>query len=216
MKDKIYILAITIVIVLFLFREGCNRMETNKLISDITSYKTESESYKTKLGLEINTNRALALETQDQMKSLLASNDTMREWVKEFKEIKAGVVIKETTIIKEVAVPFDRNIPCDFKPFPAKKETKDFQFYATIANTGLTLDSLKVPNESKIIIGEKRKGFLNLKSELVVDVNNSNPYIKTSNISGFVYEPKKKWYEKPIIGLLFGVGIGFVGKSFVK
>ena len=107
-KDKIYILAITIVIVLFLFREGCNRMETNKLVADITSYKTESETYKTKLGLEINTNRALALETQDQMKSLLASNDTMREWVKEFKEIKGGVIIKETTIIKEVAVPFDR------------------------------------------------------------------------------------------------------------
>lgn len=210
-KDKIYIFTIIIVIVLFLFREGCNRMETNKLISDITSYKTESQTYKTKLGLEINTNRALALETQDQMKSLLASNDTMKEWLKKFKEIKGGVVIKETTIIKEVAVPFDRNIPCDFKPFPAKKETKDFQFYATVANTGLTLDSLKVPNESKIIIGDKRTGFLNFKSQLVVDVYNSNPYIKTSNISGFVYEPKKKWYEKMWVNFVLGLGVGYVG-----
>ena len=215
-KDKIYILTIIIVIVIFLFREGCNRMETNKLVADITSYKTESQAYKTKLGLEINTNRALALETQDQMKSLLASNDTMREWVKEFKKIKAGIAVRETTIIKEVAVPFDRNIPCDFKPFPAKKETKDFQFYATIANTGLTLDSLKVPNESKIIIGDKRKGFLNLKSELVVDVNNSNPYIKTSNISGFVYEPKKKWYEKMWVNFVIGVGVGYVGGTMTK
>ena len=210
-KDKIYILAITIVIVLFLFREGCNRMETNKLVADITSYKTESETYKTKLGLEINTNRALALETQDQMKSLLASNDTMREWVKEFKEIKGGVIIKETTIIREVAVPFDKLIPCDFKPFPANKITKDFLFYTTVANTGLTLDSLKVPNESKIVIGDKRKGFLNLKSELVVDVNNSNPYIKTSNISGFVYEPKKKWYEKMWVNFVVGLGVGYIG-----
>lgn len=214
-KDKIYISTIIIVIIVFLFRESFNRMETNKLVADIANYKTESTVYKTKLGLEINTNRALSLQTQDQMKSLLASNDTMREWVKEFKEIKGGVVIKETTIIKEVAVPFDRNIPCDFKPFPAKKETKDFQFYATIANTGLTLDSLKVPNESKIIIGEKRKGFLNLKSELVVDVNNSNPYIKTSNISGFVYEPKKKWYERMWVNFVAGAVIGAAGSKYV-
>jgi hypothetical protein len=215
-KDKIYISAIIIIIAVFFLREGCNRMDTNKLVSDITSYKTESETYKTKLGLEINTNKALALQTQDQMKSLLASNDTMREWMKEFKKIKAGVIIKETTIIKEVAVPFDRNIPCDFKPFPAKKETKDFQFYATVANTGLTLDSLKVPNESKIVIGDKRKGFLNLKSELTVDVNNSNPYIETSNISGFVYQPEKKWYEKMWVNFIFGLGVGYVGGTLTK
>jgi hypothetical protein len=210
-KDKIYISTIIIVIIVFLFREGCNRTETNKLVADITSYKTESETYKTKLGLEINTNRALALETQDQMKSLLAINDTMREWVNQFKNIKGGVVVRETTIIQQVAVPFDKIIPCDFKPFPAKKETKDFQFYATIANTGLTLDSLKIPNESKIVIGEKRKGFLNLKSELAVDVNNSNPYIKTSNISGYVYEPEKKWYERMWVNFVAGLTIGYVG-----
>ena len=213
---KIYISTIIIVIVLFLFREGCNRMETNKLVADITSYKTESETYKTKLGLEINTNRALALETQDQMKSLLASNDTMREWVKEFKEIKGGVIIKETTIIREVAVPFDKLIPCDFKPFPANKITKDFLFYTTVANTGLTIDSLKIPNESRIIIGDRREGFLKLKTSLVVDVNNSNPYIQTSNISGYVYEPKKKWYEKMWVNFAVGAGVGFVGSQFIK
>lgn len=214
--NKIYPLTIVTLIVILLFREGCNQRNVDKLISDIANYKTDAETYKTKLGLEINTNRALALETQEQMKSLIATNDTLREWLDEFKEIKGGVVVRETTIVREVAVPFDRPIPCDFKPFKANKISKDFQFYTTIANTGLTIDSLKIPNEAKIIIGDKKEGFLGLKTKLSIDVNNSNPYIKTSNISGFVYEPKKKWYEKMWVNFAIGFGAGYIGSQVIN
>ena len=212
-----FLIGVIIVLVVFvLLREGCNQRNTDNLISDIANYKTESENYKTKLGLEINTNRALALETQDQIKSLIATNDTLKEWVNEFKEIQGAVTIRETTIVKEIAVPFDRPIPCDFKPFKANKIEKDFQFYTTIANTGLTIDSLKIPNEAKILIGEKKEGFLNLKTKLVVDVNNSNQYIKTSNIAGYVYEPKKKWYEKMWVNFAIGFGAGYIGSQVIN
>ena len=215
-RDKIYLFAIAILVIVLLFREGCNQRHTDKLISDISNYKTDAETYKTKLGLDISTNNALALETQEQVKTLMATNDTLKQWVSKFKEIKGGVIIKETTIIREVAVPFDKIIPCDFTPFPANKITKDFLFYTTVANTGLTIDSLKIPNESRIIIGDRREGFLKLKTSLVVDVNNSNPYIQTSNISGYIYEPKKKWYEKMWVNLAVGAGVGFVGSQFIK
>jgi hypothetical protein len=212
-----FLIGVIIVLVVFvLLREGCNQRNTDRLISDIANYKTESETYKTKLGLEINTNRALALETQDQIKSLIATNDTLKEWVNEFKEIQGAVTIRETTIVKEIAVPFDRPIPCDFKPFKSNKISKDFEFYTTIANTGLTIDSLKIPNEAKILIGEKKEGFLNLKTKLVVDVNNSNPYIKTTNISGYVYEPKKKWYEKMWVNFAIGFGAGYIGSQVIN
>jgi hypothetical protein len=216
MKDRLYIISICCLIIFLLIREGCNQRHTDKLISDISNYKTDAETYKTKLGLDISTNNALALETQEQVKTLMATNDTLKQWVSKFKEIKGGVIIKETTIIKEVAVPFDKLIPCDFKPFPANKITKDFLFYTTVANTGLTIDSLKIPNESRIIIGDRREGFLKLKTSLVVDVNNSNPYIQTSNISGYIYEPKKKWYEKMWVNFAVGAGVGFVGSQFIK
>jgi hypothetical protein len=215
-KDTIYLSAIAVILVAFFFREGCSQRSTDKLISDIANYKTESETYKTKLGLEVNTNRALELETQSQIKSIFATNDTLKQWLSKFKEIKGGVIIKETTIIKEVAVPFDKIIPCDFKPFTANKVTKDFLFYTTIANTGLTIDSLKIPNEAKIVIGDRKEGFLNLKTKLVVDVVNSNPYIQTSNISGFVYDPKKKWYEKTWFHLAVGGAIGVIGTKYIN
>jgi hypothetical protein len=207
---------IIFLLIVFLIREGCNQRNVDRLITDLSNYKTEAETYKTKLGLEISTNRALALQTQEQMMAVIATNDTLKEWVKQFKEIKGGVVVRETTIVKEVAVPFDRPIPCDFKPFKTNKINKDFEFYTTISNTGLTIDSLKIPNESKILIGEKREGLLNLKTKLSIDVNNSNPYIKTSNISGFLYEPKKKWYEKMWVNFAIGFGTGYIGSQIIN
>ena len=215
-KDRIYIGVIVLIIIAFSFREGCNIKSTDRLVSDISNYKTESETYKTKLGLEVNTNHALALQTQSQVMSLLATNDTMKQWLSKFKDIKSGVIIKETTIIKEVAVPFDRPIPCNFQPFPVSKVTKDFRFYTTVANTGLTIDSLMIPNEAKVVVGDRREGFLKLKSSLVVDVVNSNPYIKTSNISGFIYTPEKKWYEKTWVHLVAGAGLGIVGTQYIN
>ena len=217
MKFNRFLTFIIILLVAFvLLRESCNQNKVDELIADISNYKTEAQIFKTKLGLEISTNRGLALQSQEQMKTLLASNDTLREWINEFKEIKGAVTVRETTIIKEVAVPFDKVIPCDFKPFSANKVNKDFQFYTTISNTGLTIDSLKIPNESKIVIGDKREGFLKLKTKLVVDVNNSNPYIVTSNISGYVYEPKKKWYEKMWVNFAIGFGAGYIGSQAIN
>lgn len=214
--NRFLIFVIILLVAFVLLRESCNQNKVDELIADISNYKTEAQTFKTKLGLEVSTNRGLALQSQEQMKTLLATNDTLREWINEFKEIKGAVTVRETTIIKEVAVPFDKVIPCDFKPFSANKVNKDFQFYTTISNTGLTIDSLKIPNESKIVIGEKREGFLKLKTKLVVDVNNSNPYIVTSNISGYVYEPKKKWYEKMWVNFAIGVGAGYIGSQVMN
>ena len=214
--NRFLIFVIILLVAFVLLRESCNQNKVDELIADISNYKTEAQTFKTKLGLEVSTNRGLALQSQEQMKTLLATNDTLREWINEFKEIKGAVTVRETTIIKEVAVPFDKVIPCDFKPFSANKVNKDFQFYTTISNTGLTIDSLKIPNESKIVIGEKREGFLKLKTKLVVDVNNSNPYIVTSNISGYVYEPKKKWYEKMWANFAIGVGAGYIGSQVMN
>jgi antitoxin component of RelBE/YafQ-DinJ toxin-antitoxin module len=190
-------------------------MESNKLVNEIATYKTEATQYKTKLGLTVSTNDALVLQTQEQIKSMMAAtNDTIKQWLSKFKSIKGGVVMRETTIIKEVQIPFETKIPCDFKPFKANKILKDYQFYSTIANTGLTIDSVKIPNEAKIVIGERKDGIFKAK-KMVVDVNNSNPYIQTSNISGYVYEPKKKWYERTWVKLLTGAAVGAAGAKYV-
>jgi len=134
----------------------------------------------------------------------------MKAWIEKFKTIKTGIVIHEKTIIKEVAVPFETKIPCDFKPFTAFKLNKDYKFYSTIANTGLTIDSLIIPNTASIIVGDKKSGFLGMKRDLTIEVKNSNSLMQASNITGYTYTPKKKFYEKTWFHLAVGGVIGGV------
>lgn len=214
-KDMIYG---GIIVLLFLFlgvREWMAQRHENNVVAELATYKSDASHYKI-LGEEIASNKAIALATQDQMRSVLASNDTMKKWINKFKDIKAGGIIKETTIIKEVAVPFESKIPCDFKPFPAKKLTKEFSLYSTIANTGLTIDSLFIPNTATIIVGDKKSGFLGMKHTLTMEVKNSNPLMHVSDISAYTYKPEKKFYEKFWFPLAIGFGTGFIGQAYLQ
>ena len=128
--------------------------------------------------------------------------------IKKFSKIYAGVTIKENLTIKEVAMPFEIPIPCDFKPFPTQKITQDYRIYTTISKDYLGIDSLIIPNEATIIIGEKKSGFLGSKKEYSIDVRNSNNLLHVSEIKGYTYKPEKKWYEKGGIKFLGGFVAG--------
>ena len=204
-KRYIYIISVIVVIFIFLliFQECKNQSSADKIVNELSQYKTQASHYEDKFGNIIASNSAIQVESQKQLKSILATNDTMRAWIKKFKDVKFGGIIKETFTIREVPVPFETKIPCDFKPFPAIKLDKNYRFYSTIANTGLTIDSLFIPNTEDIIVGEKKSGFLNLKRVLTMEVKNSNSLISVSDISGFTYSPKKRRF-----GLGFSVGYG--------
>lgn len=203
LTERVLSVVVLVLLVLLGFRECSNQKKTDGLVSDLTKYKSEASHYSDKYGEAIASNKALSIQTQSQMKALLASNDTLTAWISKFKDIKFGGIIKETVTIKEVPVPFETKIPCDFKPFTANKITKDYLFYSTIANTGLTIDSLKIPNEARIIVGEKKLGFLKMRSELTMEVKNSNKLMSVSDITGFTYKPKQKRF-----GLGFSAGYG--------
>jgi len=204
-----YIYAIGILIILIIcifFIQRCQYQKSeDKIVTELSQYKTKATHYEDKFGNIIATNSAIQIQTQNQIKSILSTNDTMKAWIKKFKEIKFGGIIKETTIIKEVAVPFDKVIPCNFKPFPAIKLDNNYRFYATIANTGLTIDSMFIPNTASIIVGEKKVGFLKLGKQLSIEVKNSNPFIHVSDLSAFTYKPKPKRFG---FGFSVGYGIG--------
>ncbi len=209
-----YILVIISIVIIFiclmLFQDCKHNTSENKIVTELTQYKTKANHYEDNFGNIIATNNAINLHSQKQINSILSQNDTLKKWLNKFKNIKFGGVIKETIQIKEVLVPFETKIPCNFNPFPAIKLDKNYRFYSTIANTGLTIDSLFIPNTANIIVGEKKSGFLGLNKKLTVEVKNSNSLISVSDISGFTYTPKKKHFG---IGLSTGYGINFNNKS---
>lgn len=213
-KDLKYILVIAIVLFISIVREGCNTRNSNLLLDSVQNYSDSAQFYKTENGTHIAYNQSLLLENKEQLQSLFAKNDTMRELLDKYKNIKNVTIIKETIVIRD-SIPYGIDIPCDFNPFTVKRDSIHYNFTGTIGKSFFRIDSLMIPNTQSIIVGEKKLGFLKGK-EHRVEIVNSNPLIMTSNVGSYVVEEKKKWYETRAFSFLIGFGFGYGTSEYLN
>ena len=82
-----------------------------------------------------------------------------------------------------------------------------------VTKTGVTVDSMKIPNKSTVTLGWKRSGFLKLFKTPVVEIQNSNPYMTVSEMNNVVIEKKKGLLQKPTFWAGLGVVAGYILKS---
>lgn len=191
-KDKILYSVVAILVAILLLREGCNRENSNELIKNISEYKTEAEHYKGLNGVEIAQNKALMLETQEQMKSLLSKNDTLAQIMEKYKDLKSVTIINNTTKIYNDSIAYDSiRIPCNFKPFQVTRDSVDYKFYGTIAPEYFKIDSLIIPDEQSVVFGLRKMGFLKRK-EYTTEVVHSNKLVRTNNIGQYSVKEKRK------------------------
>ena len=78
-----------------------------------------------------------------------------------------------------------------------------------VLENGVKIDSLVLPNISTITIGRKKQGLFN--SIPVVELKNSNPYLKVNDLSNVVIEKEKKIYQKHKFWFSVGTALGIVG-----
>lgn len=192
-------------VLLLLIQECRHNKDVSELVSDINTYKTEAKSYKNKFGKEVSYNKSLVFENEKLLKKYLKSNDTILESLKGFKTVNNYIKVKEYITITD-SIPFIKRIPYDFKPFRITRDSVYYNFVGTIAPTYFRIDTLFIPNEQSIVVGEKKIGVF--KKEFRVEITNSNPLIKTTNIGSYTFKEKKKWYERPLVHLGAGIIIG--------
>lgn len=97
-----------------------------------------------------------------------------------------------------------------------------FKFDGTITRSGLTVNSINLPDTQRIAVVETKGGFFrrdingkvrfHIPSKTEIQVLHTNPNIKIDGISSIIYKPpiKSRWLER---GILFASGIAF--KVFV-
>jgi len=203
MKIKIYYIVIAVLIAIFFLRECKHQGNTDRLISSISEYQDSVKYYKTETGNLVAHNSVLELENQNQMESLLQKDKEFKELSDKFNSIDAsGEVDQETIIIKDTLELID-SIPCDFKPIQINKVTPHYSIFATIEPSLLTIDTMKMFNTIKYIVGEKKIGLF--KKEKRIEIINSNPYIRTTNATTYTISDKKKWYQTKAFA--FGCGV---------
>jgi len=143
----------------------------------------------------------------DVINGLKKDNDKLKEQLKEYKNVNNITTITTVTKIDTIFIPYNDTIPCVFttnvdinNPF--------YKINATVSNQGLGINVIKFPNESSIIVGDKKvKGFLGITkgTEYSISVEHSNPYMFTTNLQHYTVTKKKRWYETT--PFLIGTGL---------
>lgn len=213
-KDLKYIIAIVIIVLLGVVREGCNSSKVDKLIDSVQNYSDSAKHYQAENGVLIAYNQSLVLENEEQIKSLFAKNDTLSQLLKKYKRLQSVTTITQEIHITD-SFPFEVKIPCDFKPFEIKKESEFYNFHGTISSSDFKLDNLTIFNQQSIVIGERKLGFFRGR-ERRVEVVNSNPLMQTTNIGNYVISGKKKWYETRGFAFVSGFIVGASGIVYLQ
>lgn len=213
-------MGVTIValLIIFGFREGCHQRDKDELLKNVASYSDSAKFYKLKVdgkSLNVSYNESLILDNKKQLEALISKNDTLSKIVSKFKDVQSTTIIKEYITVKHDTIKLSYQIPCDFAPIKVKRDSVYYHFRGTIAPKYFTIDSLTIPNDQSIVIGRKKLGFLR-GSEDRVEIVNSNPLMKTTNVGNFIIEEKKRWYQRNLfwgaVGFVGGIATGFLHK----
>lgn len=235
MKNAIIHIGLCICIILLLFKTCQMNQEHERLLTQITAYQIGEKAFKTKL---LEDSSTLAQQTQ----TILTQEEAIRTGILklegDIKKVQSQVRQKQEISIEDIAVPFVPNGYADttgwakrikegdrsdstldsllansvIVPSKFSKQDKWFSIDGEVQKDGIMVDSLKIQNESSVTIGYKKSGFLGLKSEPLVEIKNTNPYLSVTKMNNVIVKPNKSIFQKK--GFWFGVGI--LGGIFIN
>jgi hypothetical protein len=221
MKNKIKNVIIVITVGLLMLAAWAlfwPKPNPDKIAAETSRYFTDSTKQETVKGIDIASVHQALLETQEQMKSLIAQNDTLKKLVKEFKKVNSVTTFHNYTNIRDSVKIKDGQIPCDFKPFLLTKETPHYRIDLKVSKDQVTFESIAINDKISLIEGKRKTGLF--KSEQQAIISHSNPYVKTDQIQSLTIKEKKKWWERPdtwfAIGVIAAEGTRQAIRVFVK
>jgi hypothetical protein len=157
-------------------------------------------------------NKAFEINVE-QLDKLQEENEGLKKTLKEYKDVESVTKVITNTIIDTVFYQYDNRIAVSDSGTFVGNVSIDSLFYSfdcTFSESSFTLNRLEIPNESNIVIGDKKiRGLFGIPKgrEYAIDIVNTNPYVQTVNIQTYKIVEEKKWYQTKG----FAIGIGFFG-----
>lgn len=192
-KKFIFLVLILLVLGLFLGRSCTHSKPSNNSITDILNYKDTVMYYKSKAGELIAYNNSLTVSYKD----LKKVNDSLFKEIEELKIKKPKTItkIKTETVIKEIFIPYNVEIPCDSFSVPFDFNDNWITIKGNSSDQGITFDSIKLTNDLLIVSGIKKDGLFK-RSELIVSVKSQNPYINVTGLQNYNIKKETPFYNK--------------------
>jgi len=201
--NRIVIFAL-LALVCFLLVKNCERAKDVERFKTNAAVLREDLSFtKSKLGQEIAGKSALEVTLKELKKGYWIKDDSLTDITRKFKKIQSATIIKTVVEIDSIKIPY-KNPANEYFNQSWSKETPLFAISGISTNSFMQINTLRLFNTQRLVIGTQ-KGFFN--NTLSVQVTNSNPYIKTTELlTQSVTIPNKRF------GVGFFAGIDITGK----
>jgi len=204
--SRIVIFAL-LALVCFLLVKNCERAkDVERFKTNAAVLKEDLSFTKSKLGQEIAGKSALEVTLKELKKGYWIKDDSLTDITRKFKKIQSATIIETVVEIDSFKIPY-KNPGNEYFNQSWSKETPLFAISGISTNAYTRIDSLTLLNTQRLVIGTE-KGFFN--NTLSVQVTNSNPHIKTTELlTQSVTIPNKRF------GVGFFAGIDVTGKPIV-
>ena len=203
------------VIVFLVWRLHNGQVRLNSFKNQLNKFSIEKQYFN-----EIVNENNITIASQEQV--ILSQQDAIRYGLLEIenlKKIKSQVRTVSVTKIDSIFIELhdtltlkDTIYPKGFLEVPKRFDYKEkyFDLQGLVTLDKLIVDSLKLHNEMKLTIGNKRNGWFK-KSTPIVELENTNPYMTTLDMNNVIIQKDKRIIDKKA----FWVGIGVVGTYLI-
>jgi len=136
----------------------------------------------------------------------------LKAMAKEFRKVQSITVVSAPLFIPKSEVKFEVPLPCpEFVRHGKKSDDKWFRFSYNLTRTGISLDSVHIPDTLNVINGIKRKWLFGRVTP-TTDLTTSSPYSKPVIIFT-AQESQKKSLLRDVFIFLLGTATGAAAKS---
>jgi len=198
--NRIAIFAL-LALVCFLLVKNCERAKDVERFKTNAAVLREDLSFtKSKLGQEIAGKSALEVTLKELKKGYWIKDDSLTDITRKFKKIQSATIIKTVVKIDSFKIPY-KNPANEYFNQSWSKETPLFAISGISTNSFMQINTLRLFNTQRLVIGTE-KGFFN--NTLSVQVTNSNPHITTKELlTQSVTIPNKRFG----VGLFTGIDV---------
>lgn len=217
-----------VLLIVFLFREGCNKKEIEKLNANISNYQLKEQnlldSIKNKNGQIVKLQEAIVFEGEKGKAELKRYSDSVFGLKKKYKETVAYYQNYIRTFLPDtIYVSYIDSIPQEIGkdtleyitnsirvPRTFEKDDPYFKIQGNVKKYGVDIISLSLPDTLSGRFVEKKQGLFK-PNKIEYQTFNKNPYIRIDGSKSAVYSPKKKNLGWKILGI--AVLSFFIGKT---
>jgi hypothetical protein len=215
MKKNVTTYSLIVIVALLSISLLANNSKLSNYKSQMEKFTLENQSFKE----ELDNNGDIIIQ-QEQI--ILSQKDAISQNlldINRLKEVSSQVNVVTNTIIDTIIVSHTDTIVKYFNGGAYLKLPQEYNYNsefinvnALVSENGLQLNSINIQNKASITIGFKSQGLFKPKMP-VVDLYNSNPYIKTQSVGNVIIEKEDNFFTDKKTWGAVGVFIGLIIKN---